>query len=211
MHLPAHPRISGVLLLLIVLLILPACSTAVPRTPSTSLAPTVAAFIPTATVVPAAAITPTATTLPDWFNIKMTDVRTGQTFSMNDFAGKVVLLETMAEWCINCVQQQNEVKKLESLTGNSKDLVLVSLDTDLHEDAASLKKYADTYGFDWYFAISPLDVDRALSNLYDSEYMNPPLAPMLFIDRQGGVYGLPFGPMKGAVSLQNTLAPYLAP
>ena len=205
MHLPAHPRISGVLLLLIVLLILPACSTAVPRTQPTSVTPTVPAIFPTA------AITPTANTLPDWFNFKMTDVRSGQTFSMNDFAGKVVLLETMAEWCINCVQQQNEVKKLEGLTGNSKDLVLVSLDTDLHEDAASLKKYADTYGFDWYFAISPLDVDRALSNLYDSEYMNPPLAPMLFIDRQGGVYGLPFGPMKGAVSLQNTLAPYLAP
>ena len=211
MRIPTYPRISVVLLLLIGLSTLPACSTAVPRTPPTSVAPTVPAFVPTATVVPTAAITPTATTLPDWFNIKMTDVRTGQTFSMNDFAGKVVLLETMAEWCINCVQQQNEVKKLESLTGNSKDLVLVSLDTDLHEDAASLKKYADTYGFDWYFAISPLDVDRALSNLYDSEYMNPPLAPMLFIDRQGGVYGLPFGPMKGAVSLQNTLAPYLAP
>jgi thiol-disulfide isomerase/thioredoxin len=205
MRIPTYPRISVVLFLLIGLLTLPACSTAVPRTQSTSVAPTVPAIVPTA------AITPTATTLPDWFNIKMTDVRTGQTFSMNDFAGKVVLLETMAEWCINCVQQQNEVKKLEGLTGNSKDLVLVSLDTDLHEDAASLKKYADTYGFDWYFAISPLDVDRALSNLYDSEYMNPPLAPMLFIDRQGGVYGLPFGPMKGAVSLQKTLAPYLAP
>ena len=140
----------------------------------------------------------------------MTDVRTGQPFSMHDFAGKVVLLETMAEWCINCVYQENEVKKLEGLTGNLKDLILVSLDTDLHEDAASLKKYADTYGYDWYFAISPLEVDRALSNLYDGEFMNSPLAPMLFIDRQGGVYSLPFGPMKGAVSLQRTLAPYLA-
>jgi hypothetical protein len=181
------------------LLVLSACSTAIPLAKSKPVASTVTLIVPT------------ATTLPDWFNYKMTDVRTGQSFSMNDFAGKVVLLETMAQWCINCVQQQNEVKKLQSLTGSSKDLVLVSLDTDLHEDAASLKKYADTYGFDWYFAISPLEVDRALSNLYDSEFMNPPLAPMLFIDRQGGVYSLPFGPMKGAVSLQRTLAPYLTP
>ena len=199
MRIRTRPLTSLVTFTLTGLLVLSACSTAIPLAKSIPVA---------ATVTP---IVPTATTLPDWFNYKMTDVRTGQTFSMNDFAGKVVLLETMAQWCINCIQQQNEVKKLQGLTGNSKDLVLVSLDTDLHEDAASLKKYADTYGFDWYFAISPLDVDRALSNLYDSEYMNPPLAPMLFIDRQGGVYSLPFGPMKGAVPLQRTLAPYLTP
>jgi thiol-disulfide isomerase/thioredoxin len=199
MSIRTRPHTSLVTFILTGLLVLSACSTAIPLAKSIPVA---------ATVTP---IVPTATTLPDWFNYKMTDVRTGQTFSMDDFAGKVVLLETMAQWCINCVQQQNEVKKLEGLTDNSKDLVLVSLDTDLHEDAASLKKYADTYGFDWYFAISPLDVDRALSNLYDSEYMNPPLAPMLFIDRQGAVYSLPFGPMKGAVPLQRTLAPYLTP
>jgi hypothetical protein len=146
---------------------------------------------------------------PDWFNIKMTDVRTEKTFTINDFAGKVVLIATMAEWSINCANQQVEVKKLEGLDGSSKDLVLISLDTSLHEDAASLKEYADTFGFDWHFALSPLEVDHALSNLYDGEYMNPPLAPMLFIDRQGKVYGLPFGQLKGAVSLQETLAPYL--
>ena len=32
---------------------------------------------------------------------------------------------------------------MEGLTDNSKDLVLVSLDIDLHEDAATFKKYAD--------------------------------------------------------------------
>ena len=145
---------------------------------------------------------------PDWFNIKMTDVRTGQTFSINDFAGKVVLLETMATWCINCVTQDKEVKKLEAL-GYSQDMVAVSLDEDLSEDAATLKEYANTFGFDWYFAISPLAVDRALGNLYSAEFINPPLTPMLFIDRQGGVYSLPLGPIKRAGSLQITLTPYL--
>ena len=96
----------------------------------------------------------------------MTDVLTGQTFSMNDFSGKVVLVETMAEWCITCIYQQNEVKKMQGLAGGSKDLVHVSLDTDLNEDAATLKEYANTYGFDWYFAISPLEADRAFANLY---------------------------------------------
>jgi thiol-disulfide isomerase/thioredoxin len=152
-----------------------------------------------------------ASAAPDWFNIKLTDVRTGQTFSINDFAGKVVLIETMAEWCPNCARQQSEVKKLEELTNHTEDLVHISLDTDLHEDAATLKDYADQYGFDWYFAISPLELDRALGNLYSAEFLNPPLTPMLFIDRHGGVYSLPFGPLKGAAALQLTLAPYLAP
>ena len=206
--------------LMIVAALLAACGSTVAPTQSPPIT-SVATQAPTATSAPTAtptlASTATSVTVaatppakPDWFNIEMTDVRSGQTFSMNDFSGKVVLLQTMAEWSINCTNQQAEMKKLESLEGNSKDLVLISLDTSLHEDAASLKEYADTLGFDWYFAISPLEVDRALSNLYDGEYMNPPLAPMLFIDRQGKVYGLPFGQLiKGAVSLQKTLAPYL--
>ena len=96
---------------------------------------------------------------------------------MNDFSGKVVLLETMATWCINCVTEDKEVRRLEALSnsqdlGYSQNLVAVSLDEDFSEDAATLKQYANELGFDWYFAISPLGVDRALGNLYSAEYMN---------------------------------------
>jgi thiol-disulfide isomerase/thioredoxin len=164
----------------------------------------------TACSVSAPALTGSNAAKPDWFNIKMTDVRTGQTFTVNDFAGKVVLVETMATWCITCIEQQMEVKKMESQISNPKDLVVISLDTDLNEDAATLKEYANSYGFDWHFAISPLEVDRALGNLYSSAFMNPPLAPMLFVDRHGSVYSLPFGTVKKAAALQDTLAPHLA-
>jgi len=198
MKIPRHFRPLLVKLFLIGLLALTACGKAAPQVQATPAA------------VSSAAIFPTPTVLPDWFNFKMTDVRTGQVFSINDFSGKVVLLETMAEWCGTCLKQQNEVKKLQGLTGNTRDLVHISLDVDLHEDAATLKEYANTYGFDWYFVIPSLEIDRAISNLYSSEFMNPPFAPMLFIDRQGGVYSLPWG-VKGAAALQMTLAPYLAP
>jgi thiol-disulfide isomerase/thioredoxin len=197
MYIPTRSRTSLVALFLIGLLILPACGVPTPLAKS----------IP---VADSATIAPTPSTPPDWFNIKMTDVLTGQTFSMNDFSGKVVLVETMAQWCITCIEQQIEVKKMQALAGGSKDLVHVSLDTDLNEDAASLKDYANSYGFDWYFAISPLEADRAFANLYTPEFMNPPLAPMLFIDRQSGVHSLPYG-LKRANALQNTLAPYLTP
>ena len=173
--------------------------------------PTPVPVPPTSTLVPTAVSTPApAATTPDWFNMKMTDVNTGQTFTMSDFAGKVVLLETMATWCPTCWKQENEVKKLLGLLGNSQDLVAVSLDVDLKEDEAVLKQFATTGGYNWRYAVGPLLVDRALGNLYSAEYLNPPLAPMLIIDRKGGVYNLPYG-VKSAEALQKTLEPYLKP
>jgi len=188
-------RTSFVTIILTGLLFLAACSTSAPPPP----------------VEPAATATVTAatTSTPDWFNMKMTNVQTGQTFTINDFAGKVVLIETMAQWCPTCESQENEVIKLHELLGNPKDLVSVSLDVDLHEDEASLKEYAAARGYDWYFAVAPLEVARALGNLYSAQYLNPPVAPMLLIDRNGDVYGLPYG-LKSAEALQKTVEPYLS-
>ena len=158
---------------------------------------------------PQSSIVPTATVTPDWFNIEMTDVQTGKTFSVNDFAGKVVLLETMAIWCPSCVIQATQVGKLHVALGNPADLISVTLDVDSHEDEAMLKQYASSYRFDWRFAVAPLLVERALGNLYSAEYLNPPLSPMLIIDRNGNVHQLDYG-IKDAETLQNIVEPYLA-
>jgi peroxiredoxin len=147
---------------------------------------------------------------PEWFDIELTDVQTGETFTMNDYAGKVVLVETMAMWCPNCLFQANEVRKLRKSLDNPDDLISVSLDVDLHEDGASLKDYAMEYGFEWHFAIAPLEVARALGNLYNAEYLNPPLSPMLIIDRNGEVHQLEYG-QKSAASLQKSVEPFLIP
>jgi len=151
----------------------------------------------------------TVTVTPDWFNIEMTDVQTGKTFSMNDYAGKVVLLETMAIWCPNCLIQATQVGKLHEALGYPEDLISVTLDVDSHEDEAVLKEYASSYRFDWHFAVAPLSVERALGNLYSAEYLNPPLSPMLVIDRDGNVHQLEYG-VKEAETLQKIIEPYLA-
>ncbi len=145
---------------------------------------------------------------PQWFGMEMTDVRTNETFTINDFAGKVVLLETMAVWCPTCRKQGDEVLRLHELLGNPDDLVSISLDTDMGEDAALLKEYADTLGYDWNIALAPLLVARALGNLYSAQYLNPPELPMLVIDREGTVFGLPYG-VKSAESLKGVVAPLL--
>jgi peroxiredoxin len=156
------------------------------------------------TVVPA-----TSVTRPDWFDMELNDVQTGETFTMNDYAGKVVLLETMAIWCPNCVVQANEVRNLHNLLGNPDDLISVTLDVDFNEDETSLKEYASGYGFDWHFAVAPLLVARALGNLYTAQYLNPPLSPMLIIDRDGNVHHLEYG-LKEAETLQKIVEPYLS-
>ena len=152
----------------------------------------------------------TDTDTPEWFDIELTDVQTGETFTMNDYAGKVVLVETMAIWCPNCIIQANEVRNLHEMLGNPEDLVSVSLDVDVNEDAASLKEYSYGYGFDWHFAIAPLEVARALGNLYTAQYLNPPISPMLVIDRNGDVHHLEYG-KKSAQKLLESVEPYLIP
>jgi len=150
-----------------------------------------------------------ATETPDWFDIELTDVQTGETFTMNDYAGQVVLVETMAIWCPNCIIQANEVREMHKLLDNPDDVISVSLDVDVNEDAASLKDYSEGYGFEWHFAIAPRELGRALGNLYTAQYLNPPLSPMLIIDRNGDVHHLEYG-KKTAQMLFESVGPFLA-
>jgi len=157
-----------------------------------------------------ATLTPSAAPVtPEWFGMELTDVQTGETFTMNDYAGKVILLETMAMWCPNCLMQAGQVQKLHEALGYPEDLISISLDVDVNEDNDSLKEYAYEYGLEWHFAIAPLEVARALGNLYTAQYLNPPLSPMLIIDRDGNVHHLEYG-FKDVETLQTAVEPYLA-
>lgn len=147
---------------------------------------------------------------PEWFGYELTDVQTGETYTMNDYAGKVVLLETMAIWCPNCLVQAGEVRKLHEMLGNPEDLISVSLDVDVNEDGPALKEYSEEYGLDWHFSVAPLEVARALGNLYSAQYLNPPISPMLVIDRNGEVHHLEYG-KKSAEMLLERVEPFLTP
>lgn len=195
----AAGRSSPVWLVSLVSVLLAACGTSSPTASAAKLEPSPE---PSPETVAAGAV-------PDWYGVELTDVRTGTVFTVGDFAGKVVLIEAMAEWCPTCVVQQAEVKRLHDLLGESSDLVSVSLDIDFNEDAASLKDYASELDLDWHVAVAPLEVARALGNLYSAEYLNPPLSPMLLIDRHGVAVQLPYG-VKKAEDLREMLEPYLA-
>jgi thiol-disulfide isomerase/thioredoxin len=219
-----HRKIkSRLVFTLIALLLLSACSAA-PVTPAESGADLAEADTPVAdntnsdalapsptdTPLPAATQTPVATQTPEWYpwqDMELTDVVTGETFTINDYAGKVILLETMATWCPNCIRQQGQVRQLHENLGNPDDFISISLDVDLNEDEEILKEYVAEWGFDWHFAVSPLLVSRALGNLYTAQYLNPPLDPMMIIDRDGSIEHLPYG-IKSVEELESFVQPY---
>jgi cytochrome oxidase Cu insertion factor (SCO1/SenC/PrrC family) len=145
---------------------------------------------------------------PAWFNAKLTDVNTGQSFKVADLKGKVVLVETMAVWCSNCLKQQNEVKALHAQLGKRDDFVSLALDIDPNENDSVLKAHAANRGFDWMYAVTPTEVAREIGQLYGAQFLNPPSTPMLIIDRQGKAHPLPFG-IKNGNDLKAALEPYL--
>lgn len=207
MHTPTYNIRASFVFLFLAVLLLTSCAPA--QSPVTPLPTSASVQTGTATAVPTKAATATAVTRPEWFDMKLTDVQTGKTFTINDYAGKVVLVNTMAAWCPTCTVQAAYIYHLRDRLGNPNDLVLVSLDTDLNEDATILKKSIAPYAYDWHFAVAPIEVDRALGNLYNAQYLNPPLEPMLIIDRDGSAHQLEFG-LKDTEALQKALEPYFA-
>lgn len=145
---------------------------------------------------------------PSWFDAQLTNVRSEETFTINDLKGKVILVETMAQWCTNCLAQQKQVLSLHDQLGQRDDFVSLGLDIDPNEDAQTLKSYTDKHDFTWMYAVSPKEVSREISQLYGDQFLNPPSTPMLIIDRQGQVHLLPFG-IKSVGDLQTALQPYL--
>ena len=146
---------------------------------------------------------------PAWFGVSLTDVVGGKKFTLNDFKGKVVLVEDLAMWCPTCKMQQIQVKALRESMGMNKDLVAIGLDIDAQENAADLKTYTQNNGFDWIYAVSPAGVSHEISQTYGDQFLNPPSTPVLIIDRKGQVHPMPLG-IKSADDLKKFIAPFLA-
>ena len=146
--------------------------------------------------------------MPAWFSASLTNAATGEAFKIQDFKGKVVLVETMAMWCPTCLRQQKEVMALHDQLGEHDDFVSVGIDIDLNENLDDLKDYTAKNGFDWTYAVATADVAREIGDLCGQQFLNPPSAPMFIIDRHGAVHPLPFG-VKSAADLQEALEPFL--
>lgn len=130
-------------------------------------------------------------------NHALTDVRTGERFTLGELsADRPVLLETMAIWCTTCLSQQRQVVRAHEVT----EFHSVGLDVDPNEDADDLAEYAEREGFDWRFAKADPALVQLLTDRYGFGVTNPPSTPT-FVVADGRIRALDFGRVRSAEEL----------
>src|SRR5689334_12893820 len=90
----------------------------------------------------------TSDTNPDLLSLVLTNARTGETFSLADFAGKVVYVEPMATWCTNCRHQLGRVRDAYTAL-DASEYVFVSISVETNISSDDLATYADNQNFQW--------------------------------------------------------------
>jgi len=121
--------------------------------------------------------------LPAWMDIELVDALTGEAFQVRDLIGRPILLESFAVWCSICLRQQKEMAKLVESHGEA--IVHVSLDTDPNEDRSLVREHALRHGFDWLFAVAPIELTQALIDAFGLTVVNAPRAPVVLIESDG--------------------------
>jgi len=141
--------------------------------------------------------------LPLWFTSEFKDVNTGNTYSVQSLNDKPVLMEIFAVWCPTCTKQQKETQKLHEEIGD--EAYSISLDTDQGEDEAFVLAHAQSFGFDWRYSISPVDVTQSLIDSFGLGIINAPQAPIVLICPDGSYRQLDTG-VKKVNELKEELA-----
>lgn len=119
----------------------------------------------------------------DWKEAVLVDVNTGDSFKINDFSDKPILLESFAVWCPTCTVQQREIKKLHDEIGDA--FISISFDTDPNEDEEKVREHTEKNGFNWIYVVSPIEVTRALIDEFGIGFVNAPSAPVVLICPDG--------------------------
>jgi hypothetical protein len=142
-----------------------------------------------------------------WRTTPLTDVRTGETISVEALAGKLVAIEPMAIWCSNCRIQQTEAAAALAAIA-SDDLVYVGLDVDPNEQPADLAAYSEDEGFDWPYAVASVEVARSLAAEFGDQVLSPPSTPLILVGPDGAVIEHHFG-IRRAAELETLFRQHL--
>lgn len=127
-----------------------------------------------------------------WRTTALVDTRSGETFTIDELKGKLVVIEPMAIWCSNCRIQQGEAAvALDRL--DDPDIVYLSVDVDPNERPGDLAAYADGSGFDWGFVVATKEVARSLSVTFGDQILSPPSTPLILVGPDGRVVDQHFG------------------
>ncbi len=142
-----------------------------------------------------------------WRILGLRDVVTGDDFRISDLRGKVVAIEAMAIWCINCRAQQGEAQAALVQVG-SPDVVYISLDVDPNEREADLAAYAGREGFTWRFVVASPEVSRSLAATFGDQILSPPATPLVLLGPDGELIEKHIG-IKGSQDLAALIKEHL--
>jgi cytochrome oxidase Cu insertion factor (SCO1/SenC/PrrC family) len=127
-----------------------------------------------------------------WQQLPLVDARTGESFTLADFAGKTVYVEPMATWCTNCRQQLRTVRDVYTqLDAERYAFVGLSVETDLPRE--QLASYAEAQGWPWRFAVMTPELLQELSGTFGLTVANPPATPHFLIGPDGSTSALSTG------------------
>ncbi len=155
---------------------------------SSTIAPPASGSSPGASAVPS----DSGVAAPAWATIPLTDVRTGETFTLAGAGDRVVFVEPMAVWCTSCRQQQETAR--EAVAGLDPSRVTwVAIDVDPNETPEMLARFADENAFPFTYAIAGVDLSRALADAFGAQVLSPPSSPVIVIGTDGTVTLTEFG------------------
>ena len=130
---------------------------------------------------------------PSWHDLPLMDARTGQAFTLADFAGKTVYVEPMATWCTNCRNQMSVIRDQVRAQVDPEQVVLVGLSVETNLASETLASYTSTHGFDWTFAVSTPELLQELAATFGRTVTNPPAIPHFVIGPDGTTSDLATG------------------
>ncbi|MBI2183895.1 MAG: TlpA family protein disulfide reductase [Thaumarchaeota archaeon] len=133
-------------------------------------------------------------------NFCLTDIE-GSQFCLEEFRGRVVLIDLMATWCIACEDQALQLKDVYEKY-SSKGVVFISVSVDVGEYPRDVKGFRDYIGAEWRFAIDTLTTRVGLK--YESKY----LPTLYLVDKNGFIVWSEKG-VTDAATLSKLLDKYV--
>ena len=128
---------------------------------------------------------------PEWLTLPLSDARTGDSFTLADFAGKTVYVEPMATWCTNCRRQLNTIS--EGMAQLPSDVIVVGLSVEPNLPNDVLAGYADDAGYSFLFAVATPEFIEAMVGEYGRNAANPPGTPHFIVRPDGSLSQLSTG------------------
>lgn len=129
---------------------------------------------------------------PSWLDLPVTDVATGETFTLGGFVGKTVYVEPMATWCTNCRNLMQSVKEAMARAGDA-DYVFVGLSVEAGLPDATLAAYATRWRFPLTYAVATPELLAALVRHFGGAIATPPATPHFVVQPDATVSPLRLG------------------